>query len=141
MSGCADRVAPVERGLVRSLVTMNGFMLIAVLGALAVTWLLRRLTGVKPDQARAWVRGGAKLIDVRSVAEFQEQHLPGTINIPLEQLRHHIARHAPDKEQAVLLHCRSGGRSGMAAILLKQMGYRKVFNLGSLSRARQVLGP
>ena len=141
MSGGADGVAPVERGSVRPLVTMNGLMLIAVVGVLAAAWWLRRLTGLRPDQARAWVSRGAKLIDVRSVAEFREQHLPGTINIPLEQLRHHIARHAPDKEQAVLLHCRSGGRSGMGAMLLKQMGYRKVFNLGSLSRARQVLGP
>ena len=119
---------------------MNGLMLMAVVGVLAVAWWLRRLTGLRPDQARAWVSGGAKVIDVRSGAEFRAQHLPGTINIPLEQLRGQIARHAPDKEQAVLLHCHSGGRSGMAALLLKQMGYRKVFNLGSLSRARKVLG-
>ena len=53
----------------------------------------------------------ALVIDVRTEAEFREQHLPGALNIPLDRLSEEIARHAPDKSKPLLLHCRSGARS------------------------------
>lgn len=89
--------------------------------------------------ARDCLKRGAKVIDVRSEAEFQEKHLPGTLNIPLNGLRDRIGRHAPSKEQAILLHCLSGGRSGIGKSILRKMGYRNAFNLGSYGRAQKVL--
>ena len=79
------------------------------------------------------------MIDVRSESEFQERHLPGAINIPLNRLSEEIARHAPTKEQPLLLHCLSGTRSGMGTSALKKMGYQNVFNLGSYGRAEKIL--
>jgi phage shock protein E len=119
---------------------MNLLTWIVIAGAIVAFLLLKRLTLVTPATAREWLNKGALVIDVRSEGEFQEQHLPRAINIPLGRLGDEIARRAPDKEQAILLHCLSGTRSGMAKARLKQMGYRNVFNLGSYGRAAGILG-
>ncbi len=111
-----------------------------VLGvAIAAFLIYKRLTLIRPDTARDWLNKGARVIDVRSEGEFQETHLPGAVNIPLSRLRAEIARLAPGKEQPLLLHCLSGGRSGMGTTMLKKMGYRNVFNLGSYGRAEKIL--
>jgi len=107
--------------------------------AIAAFLIYKRLTLMRPDKARDWLNRGARVIDVRSEREFQEAHLPGAVNIPLNRLRDEIARLAPSKEQPLLLHCLSGGRSGMGAAMLKKMGYRNAFNLGSYGRAEKIL--
>jgi len=112
---------------------------IILIAAVIAFLFLKRLTQVTPATAREWLNQGALVIDVRSPAEFQERHLPGVINIPLDRLGDEIARHAPDKAQPLLLHCRSGQRSGMGTSALKKMGYQNVFNLGSYTRAEKVL--
>jgi phage shock protein E len=113
-----------------------------VLGAVIAAFLIyKRLTLTHPDTARDWLNKGALVIDVRTEAEFQEKHLPGVVNIPLDRLREEIARVAPSKDQPLLLHCRSGARSGTGTAMLKEMGYRNVFNLGSYGRAEKILGP
>ena len=59
--------------------------------------------------------GGALLIDVRTPAEFQSQHVPNSKCIPLDEInREAIARHQQHPDQPVYLICRSGNRSGMA---------------------------
>jgi phage shock protein E len=102
-----------------------------------VAWKKTRF--VRSKTAREWLQKGAKVIDVRNETEFQERHLPGAINIPLGQLREAISRHAPNKDQGLLLHCLGGVRSGMGRGMLKQLGYRNVFNLGSYSRAEKII--
>jgi phage shock protein E len=109
-------------------------------GAVAAFLVLKRLVLVRPAAAQEWLKKGARVIDVRSQGEFQERHLPGAVNVPLDRLRDEIARLVPDKEQPLLLHCLSGGRSGMGTAMLKKMGYRHVFNLGSYGRAARILG-
>jgi phage shock protein E len=111
-----------------------------ILGVAIVAFLIyKRLTLMRPDTARDWLNKGARVIDVRSEGEYQEKHLPGALNIPLNRLRDEIARFAPGKEQPLLLHCLSGTRSGMGTAILKKMGYRNVFNLGSYGRAEKIL--
>jgi phage shock protein E len=94
---------------------------------------------VNPEVARDCLKRGAKVIDVRSEAEFQEKHLPGVLNIPLDRLREQIGRRVPSKEQVILLHCLSGGRSAIVKSILRNTGYRNAFNLGSYGRARRIL--
>ena len=115
--------------------------LIWIILALAVVsfLLLQRLTRVPPATAREWLNKGALVIDVRTEAEFREQHLPGAINIPLDRLGDEITRHAANKEQPLLLHCRSGARSSRGTSVLKRMGYQSVFNLGSYGSAERIL--
>jgi phage shock protein E len=108
--------------------------------AIAAFLIFKQMSVVRPGTAREWLNKGATVIDVRSEAEFQEKHLPGTTNIPLDRLSDEIARVAPNKEQPLLLHCLSGTRSGRGEATLKKMGYRNVFNLGSYSRAEKILG-
>jgi phage shock protein E len=111
-----------------------------ILGAAIAAFLIyKRLTLLRADTAREWLNKGARVIDVRGEGEFQEKRLPGAVNIPLHRLRGEIARFAPDKAQPLLLHCVSGGRSGMGTAMLKKMGYRHVFNLGSYGRAEKIL--
>jgi phage shock protein E len=112
-----------------------------ILAAVVVTLLLlKRLTQASPATVRQWLNKGALVIDVRSEAEFQERHLPGAINIPLNRLGDDIARHAPDKAQPLLLHCLSGGRSAMGKNVLEKLGYQHVLNLGSYGRAEKLVG-
>jgi phage shock protein E len=113
-----------------------GIVLLVVVLAL---FLMKRRGQVNPTEAGEWLKKGALVIDVRTEGEFQEGHLPGVINIPLDRLDSEIAKHAPDKEQALLLHCRSGARSGMGASKLKSLGYQHVFNLGSYGQAETIL--
>lgn len=113
---------------------------IVIVGVVAAFLLAKRLTQASPATAREWLNKGALVIDVRSEAEYREQHLPGTINIPLDRLGDEIAQHAPNKEQPLLLHCRSGVRSGMGTSALRKIGYLNVLNLGSYGRAEKIIG-
>ena len=119
---------------------MNIVIWIVILGAVAALLLVKHLTQVNPTTAREWLGKGALVIDVRSEEEFQQRHLRGVINIPLDRLGDEILGRAPNKDQPILLHCLSGTRSGMGANKLKKMGYQHVFNLGSYERAQQLLG-
>lgn len=72
--------------------------------------------------------GGAVFVDVRTPSEFAAGNRPGSVNIPLDE----IARRAAeiDKSKPVVLSCASGARSGIAAGILKGLGYRNVTNAG-----------
>ena len=75
----------------------------------------------------------ALLIDVRSKEEYQEGHIPGNINIPLNSMED-INRVAPSYEQKIYLYCYSGFRSGKALNFLKSMGYENLVNMGGFSQ-------
>lgn len=79
------------------------------------------------------------MIDVRTPEEFRAGHIQDAVNIPLGQVVDGIARQVSDKDRVLLLHCLSGGRSGIAIQELRGLGYTRVFNLGSLTRARTVV--
>ncbi len=109
-------------------------------GVVVAFLVLARLTLVRSATAREWLKKGAIVVDVRSEAEFQEWHLPGAENIPLDRLRDQKIRVAPNRNQPLLLHSLSGARSGMGTVLLRRMGYPNVFNLGWYERAERILG-
>ena len=75
------------------------------------------------------VAAGAVLLDVRTPREYQEGHLPGAINIPVDQVTARAAEIGPPAT-AVVVYCLSGGRSARAASALKQLGFERVLNLG-----------
>jgi phage shock protein E len=78
------------------------------------------------------IQAGAKVVDVRSKAEFNDGHHPKATNIPLDALQARIAEFGP-KDKCIIVYCASGGRSAMAARLLKEAGYADVINAGGLS--------
>ena len=104
-----------------------------------IFFLLKRMSFVSAETARQHLAQGALVIDVRSPEEFRDGHVPNAVNIPLGELRESLPRRVQDKNQVMLLHCLSGGRSGIAKQQLKSMGYKNVFNLGSFDRARKIV--
>lgn len=86
---------------------------------------------VSGEDARALVRGGALLLDVRSPEEFAAGHLDGAVNIPVDALEARLDE-VGSKERAVVVYCRSGMRSRRARALLLERGWVKVENLGGM---------
>jgi rhodanese-related sulfurtransferase len=77
-------------------------------------------SSVQWHQLEAARQRGATLVDVRSVAEFTAGHVPGAVNIPLEQLRQ---RHTELRGDLVV-HCQVGQRGHTATRMLSQLGHR-----------------
>lgn len=94
-----------------------------------------------PVAIRAEGKGGARplLIDVRTEAEWQTEHLQGAILIPYDKIGDEISKVAPDKNTKIELYCRSGRRSGVALESLKKLGYGDVTNYGSVAEAAEKL--
>ena len=71
---------------------------------------------------------GAALLDVRTSQEYQEGHIPGSINIPLQSLS--TADQIPaGKDAPLFVYCYSGSRSAQAVRLLTGMGYTSIKNI------------
>lgn len=77
------------------------------------------------------IKAGAKIIDVRTKGEFEDEAFPGAINIPLNLLPAKLGELGP-KDKPIVLYCASGARSAQAARLLKQAGFSDVVNAGGL---------
>ncbi|MBT7765698.1 MAG: rhodanese-like domain-containing protein [Bdellovibrionales bacterium] len=70
------------------------------------------------------------LIDVRTPAEFELQHLPGSLNYPLSTLKLNTLKISREYgTRPIVVLCRSGMRSRSGAVILKQAGIEKVYNL------------
>jgi rhodanese-related sulfurtransferase len=74
-------------------------------------------------------RDGLILIDVREQDEYRAGHLPGALGIGRGVLEYHIADVVPDTEREIVLYCRGGNRSALAADSLRQMGYENVVSM------------
>jgi rhodanese-related sulfurtransferase len=109
-------------------------VIIAIAAFLAVKFFLfRDLSGAR---ARELIDSGAVIIDVRTGGEYRHSHVESSINVPLHDIRNRIGEVVRDKNTVILLYCRSGNRSFTAKRILKKLGYKNVYNLGSLGRAK-----
>jgi rhodanese-related sulfurtransferase len=70
------------------------------------------------------------LVDVRTPEEYASGHIAGSVNIPLQELQSRMSE--IPSNQAVVLYCRSGNRSGQAATLLRDAGYTQIYDLGGI---------
>ena len=75
---------------------------------------------------------GAVLLDVRAPQEYAGGHVPGSQNVPLNQLPGQIGALVPDLGTPVFVYCLSGARSRQAAAILRRMGYSHVTDLGGI---------
>ena len=73
------------------------------------------------------------VLDVRTPAEFSERHIPGAMNIPNETIGTEEIPELPDKEQLILVYCRSGNRSKQASEKLVRLGYTNVVEFGGIN--------
>ena len=69
------------------------------------------------------------LVDVRENDEYRAGHLPGARGIGRGVLEYHIADEVPDTDTEIVLYCRGGNRSALAADSLRTMGYTNVVSL------------
>ena len=75
---------------------------------------------------------GAILVDVRTPQEYREGHIPGSKNVPLQQLDK-ISSVTDNKDTPMFVYCYSGGRSRQAVSMLQHMGYSNVQNIGGIA--------
>ena len=74
------------------------------------------------------MQNGAQIIDVRTKSEYQQGHVKGSINIPLNNLSNHYSKLKKDKP--IITCCASGMRSASAKSILKSNGFTEVHNGG-----------
>ena len=75
---------------------------------------------------------GAILVDVRTPQEYWEGHIPGSKNVPLQQLDK-ISSVTDNKDAPMFVYCHSGARSRQATAILQHMGYANVNNIGGIA--------
>ena len=75
---------------------------------------------------------GYIILDVRTPEEFREKHIPGAINIPNETIGTAELPELPDKDQLILVYCRSGNRSKQASQKLVDLGYTNIVEFGGI---------
>jgi len=81
----------------------------------------RAMPEVSPSDAEQLIAAGAQLVDVRGADEYVAGHIPGARHVPLAELQAEAA--GLDREQPLLVYCRSGERSGMAADAFAASGW------------------
>lgn len=72
------------------------------------------------------------LLDVRTQSEYEEGHIEGARLIPDTEIESRAEEALPDKDAVILVYCRSGRRSAVAAQTLADLGYTQVFEFGGL---------
>ena len=76
---------------------------------------------------------GYIILDVRTPEEFAERHIPGAINIPNETISTEEIPELPNKDQLILVYCRSGNRSKQASEKLVALGYTNIVEFGGIN--------
>ena len=75
---------------------------------------------------------GYVILDTRTQEEYDESHIPGAIVIPHDQIREKAESVLTDKNQLILVYCRSGRRSKIAAEALAELGYTNIKEFGGI---------
>lgn len=86
---------------------------------------------VSIDQAKYMLNNNSIALDVREHAEFESEHIPDARHLSRGVLEFKIADHPDfqDLERSILVYCKTGGRSALAAEALQQLGYLNVYSL------------
>jgi phage shock protein E len=107
----------------------------AITAFLVLVFMLSCAHVSKTDRSQerdAWrdITDGKLVIDVRRPDEFTAGHLENAINIPHTEIKTGIAAVTKDKQQIIVLYCRSGRRSQLALETLNELGYKNAYNAG-----------
>ena len=76
---------------------------------------------------------GYIILDVRTAQEYSEKHIPGAINVANESIGTEDIPELPDKDQLILVYCRSGNRSKQASEKLVKLGYTNIVEIGGIN--------
>ncbi len=89
---------------------------------------------ISSEEARRMMdeESGAIILDVRTQEEFDAGHIKGAVLLPDTEVADKAAELLPDKNALILIYCRSGRRSALAANTLAGMGYSRVYDFGGI---------
>ena len=76
---------------------------------------------------------GYILLDTRTQEEYDQSHIPGALLIPHTEIAERAEEALPDKDQLILVYCRSGNRSKQASEILAELGYTNVKEFGGIN--------
>lgn len=112
------------RLVVAALITAAALVLVA-----GCSGSLPTAGNVNNSDAKTLADKGVRIVDVRTVAEFEGGHIPDAENVPLDQLEASMA--SWDPAERVLVYCATGSRSVEAMRILSAAGFSTVYNLTS----------
>ena len=84
------------------------------------------------------IKDGAVLVDVRNPDEFAAGSVTGAINIPVDRIQQQASK--LEKNDTIIVFCRTGNRSAQAKRLLEQKGFKKVINGGVWEEVQELKG-
>ena len=89
---------------------------------------------ITAEEAKAIMdsREGYIILDVRTREEYDQGHIPGATQISHEEIAEQAEGMLPDKDQLILVYCRSGRRSKIAAEALAELGYTNIMEFGGI---------
>ncbi|MCR4676695.1 MAG: rhodanese-like domain-containing protein [Sphaerochaetaceae bacterium] len=73
------------------------------------------------------------ILDVRTQEEYEESHIPGAVVLPYDEVPSRAQDLLKDKNQLILVYCRSGNRSRKASQSLVNLGYKNVVEFGGIN--------
>ncbi len=123
-------------------VKMSGWVLMIVAAVLVAGFFVMSQTRANETsrEARGWelIAQGALLVDVRTPEEFASGHLENAVNIPHTETVARLSEYGANKNQSIVVYCRSGNRSGIAEGLLVEHGFTNVHNAGGYEAIMKV---
>ena len=106
--------------------------LVLLLTACAQAASYEQITQEKAKQIMDTTNGYI-LLDTRTQEEYDQSHIPGAILIPHTEIAERAEEELPDKDQLILVYCRSGNRSKQASEILAELGYTNVKEFGGIN--------
>jgi rhodanese-related sulfurtransferase len=84
---------------------------------------------ISPETMLAMEKSERLLLDVRTVEEYTNSHIPTSVNIPLNEIGERLSRLSDFKDSPIVVYCRSGTRATKAITLLEDNGFTNVMHL------------
>jgi rhodanese-related sulfurtransferase len=101
----------------------------------------KNITQISVSDAKALLgKAGIIFLDARVPGEYEAGHVPGAMNLPRGLLEFKIAEMIPDKNAAIVVYCKTGGRGSLATLTLGKMGYKNVKNMDGGWKAWEIAG-
>lgn len=90
---------------------------------------------ISPEEAKKTLETekDVVLLDVRTVEEYTEKHIPGSVLVPVEVIESEVEAKIKDKNSKILVYCRSGRRSKIAIDSMTKLGYTNLYDLGGIN--------
>ncbi len=114
---------------------MKKFMLLALfIPFLFLVSCSSSVTKITAQEAKSMMDSDSSivLVDVRTAEEYNDEHIPNAILLPLDDIEDKADNVISDKNGIYIIYCRSGNRSATASSQLASMGYENIYDMGGI---------